>query len=138
MSQDQAVRFLNPASMPPPVGGYSQVAEVTRGKLILIAGQIARDAAGNDVAPGDLRGQLSKILENIGHALGGAGASFHDVVKMNYYCVESVPASEISAVREVRDRFINTQAPPVSTFVFVSRLVRPEWLIEVEAWAVVP
>lgn len=124
--------------MPPPVGGYSQVAEVIRGKLILIAGQIARDASGSDVAPGDLRGQLTKIFENIEHALAAAGASFQDVVKMNYFCVESVPASEISVVREVRDRFINAQAPPVSTFVFVSRLVRPEWLIEVEAWAVIP
>ena len=45
--------------------------------------------------------------------------------------------SELSVVREIRDRFLNTQAPPVSTFVFVSRLVRPEWLIEIEAWAVI-
>ena len=43
---------MNPASMPPPIG-YSQVAEVKRGKLILIAGQIARDAAGNSIGAGD-------------------------------------------------------------------------------------
>lgn len=81
--------------------------------------------------------QVSKAFENIGCALEAAGTSFKDVVKLNYYCVESVPANEMSAVREIRDRFVNTQAPPVSMFVFVSRLVRPEWLIEIEATAVV-
>jgi enamine deaminase RidA (YjgF/YER057c/UK114 family) len=41
-------------------------------------------------------------------------------------------------VREIRDTYVNTSAPPASTFVVVRRLVRPEWLIEVEAVAVVP
>lgn len=38
----------------------------------------------------------------------------------------------------MRDRYVNTQSPPVSTFVFVSRLVHPDWLIEIEAVAVLP
>jgi 2-iminobutanoate/2-iminopropanoate deaminase len=46
-------------------------------------------------------------------------------------------ASEMGGLREIRDQLINPQAPPVSTFVFVSRLVRPEWMIEVEAVAVI-
>ena len=136
MTNESTVRFLNPASMPPPFG-YSQVAEVTRGKLILIAGQVARDTAGNSVGAGDFRAQVASTFQNLGHALAAVGASFSHVVKLNYYCVESVPATELSVVREIRDQFVNTQAPPVSTFVFVSRLVRPEWLFEIEALAVV-
>lgn len=47
------------------------------------------------------------------------------------------PPSQMTAVREVRDKYMNTANPPTSTFVFLQRLVRPEWLIEVEAVAVV-
>ena len=43
----------------------------------------------------------------------------------------------MTAVREVRDKYVNTANPPTSTFVFVQRLVRPQWLIEVDAVAVV-
>jgi 2-iminobutanoate/2-iminopropanoate deaminase len=136
MNQETVVRFLSPASMPHALG-YSQVAEVTRGKLILTAGQISADVAGNVVGAGDFAAQVQKTFENLKCALEAAGASFEHVVKLNYYCVESVPAGEIAVVRQIRDRFLNTQAPPASTFVFVSRLVRPEWLIEIEALAVV-
>jgi enamine deaminase RidA (YjgF/YER057c/UK114 family) len=58
-------------------------------------------------------------------------------VKLNYFCVEAVDPSLIPQILKVRDRFVDTKNPPVSTFVVVKRLVRPEWLIEVEAVAVV-
>jgi enamine deaminase RidA (YjgF/YER057c/UK114 family) len=51
--------------------------------------------------------------------------------------VDSVEPASIALVREIRDRYVNTQNPPTSTFVVVRRLVRPEWLLEVEAVAVV-
>jgi enamine deaminase RidA (YjgF/YER057c/UK114 family) len=66
-----------------------------------------------------------------------AGGSFHDVIKLNYFCADNVDPAAIAQVREIRDKYANTQAPPTSTFVVVRRLVRPEWLIEVEAVAVV-
>lgn len=56
---------------------------------------------------------------------------------MNYYCSESVSPSEFSVIGEIRDKYVNTAAPPVSTFVVVARLRQPEWLIEVEAVAAV-
>jgi len=59
------------------------------------------------------------------------------VIKLNYYCVASVDPAQMTVVREVRDKYVNTANPPTSTFVFVQRLVRPEWLIEVDAVAVV-
>jgi enamine deaminase RidA (YjgF/YER057c/UK114 family) len=58
-------------------------------------------------------------------------------VKLNYFCVEAVDHSLTPEVLKVRYRFVNNKTPPISTFVVVKRLVRPEWLIEVEAVAVV-
>ena len=58
-------------------------------------------------------------------------------MKLNYFCVEAVDPSLIPQMLKVRDQFVDTTNPPVSTFVVVKRLVRPEWLIEIEAIAVV-
>jgi enamine deaminase RidA (YjgF/YER057c/UK114 family) len=58
-------------------------------------------------------------------------------VKLSYFCVEAVDPSLIPQMLRVRDEFVNTTNPPVSTFVVIKRLVRSEWLIEIEAIAVV-
>ena len=136
MATTPNVRFQNPAGLPEPLG-YSHVAEVHRGRIVYIAGQVSRDASGALIGKDDFRAQLEQVFINLGQAVAAAGGSFADVIKLNYYCLESVPPAALTAVREVRDRFVNTQAPPASTFVVVSRLVRPEWLIEIEAVAVI-
>jgi enamine deaminase RidA (YjgF/YER057c/UK114 family) len=130
-------RLFNPDSMAKPVAGYSQVGEVTGGKVVYIAGQVALDASGNLVGKDDFRAQVEQVFKNLDAAVRAAGGSFHDVVKLNYYCVDTVDPSAIVQVREIRDKYVNTQSPPTSTFVVVRRLVRPEWLLEVEAVAVV-
>jgi 2-iminobutanoate/2-iminopropanoate deaminase len=58
-------------------------------------------------------------------------------VKLNYFCVEAVDPALIPPVLKVRDQFVDTKTPPISTFVVVKRLVNPQWLIEIEAVAVV-
>jgi len=131
------VKLFNPSGIHKPLG-YSHVAEVTSGKLIYIAGQVAMDAEGNLVGKDDFAAQMRQVFENLQQALGAAGATFHNVIKLNYYCADSVDlAAQLPMVREIRDQLVNTEAPPASTFVVVRRLVRPEWLIEVEAVAVV-
>jgi enamine deaminase RidA (YjgF/YER057c/UK114 family) len=78
------------------------------------------------------------VFANLKSALAAAGASFHDVIKLTYYCADSVDlAVHLPTVREIRDTYVNTAAPPTSTFVVVRSLARPEWLIEVEAVAAV-
>lgn len=129
-------RIFNPDTIAKPTG-YSHVAEISDGKIVYIAGQVALDRAGNLVGKDDLRAQTQQVFENLKSAVEAVGGDFSSVVKLNYYCAESVDPAQIAAVREVRDKFVNTSNPPVSTFVFVKRLVRPEWLIEVEAVAVV-
>lgn len=130
-------RLHDPQALPPS-NGYSHVGEVTRGRTIYIAGQVPLNAAGELVGPGDFRAQLEQVFANLDAAVRAAGGTFGDVVKLNYYCVDSIEPAQQRAVVEVRDRYVDTQAPPVSTLVFVSRLVRPEWLVEIEAVAVLP
>lgn len=137
MSDSQQVVLFNPEAMFVPTAGYSQVAEVKSGKLVYIAGQVPFDQSGNLVGKDDFLGQAEQVFANIKTAIEAAGGNFSDVVKLNYFCVESVDPSLIPQVLKVRDRFVNIKTPPVSTFVVVKRLVRPEWLIEVEAVAVV-
>ena len=131
------VRIFNPETMAKPTAGYSQVAEVSGGKVVFIAGQVAQDRNGNLVGKDDFRAQVEQVFENLKAAVEAAGGDFKNVVKLNYYCAESVDPAQIPAVREIRDKYVNTANPPTSTFVVVKRLVRPEWLIEVEAVAVV-
>ena len=122
--------------MAKPTAGYSQVAEVTGGKLVYIAGQVALDRSGNLVGKDDFHAQVQQVFENLKAAVEAAGGDFNGLVKLNYYCAESVDAAQLPVVREIRDKYVNTANPPTSTFVFVKRLVRPEWLLEVEAVAV--
>jgi enamine deaminase RidA (YjgF/YER057c/UK114 family) len=75
------------------------------------------------------------VFENLRRALAAGGATFRDVVKLNYYVVD---AAQVPVLREVRDRYVNTAAPPASTLVEVRRLFRDDLLLEVEAVAVVP
>jgi len=134
--QNQPFRIFNPDSMAKPTG-YSHVAEVTGGKIVYIAGQVALDKSGNLVGKDDLRAQVQQIFENLKAAIEAVGGDFNSVVKLNYYCAESVDPSQLPVVREIRDKYVNTANPPTSTFVFVKRLVRPDWLLEVEAVAVI-
>ena len=136
MAQESRFRLFNPEGLSKPTG-YSHVGEVTGGRIVYIAGQIALDASGNLVGKDDLRAQAQQVFENLKTALAAAGATFNNVIKLNYYCSDSVDPSGVLIVREVRERYLDPKNLPVSTFVVVRRLVRPEWLIEVEAVAVI-
>jgi enamine deaminase RidA (YjgF/YER057c/UK114 family) len=137
MHEEKAFHIFNPDTMAKPTAGYSQVAEVGEGKIVYIAGQVALDKSGNLVGKDDFRAQVQQVFENLKAAMEASGGDFNSVIKLNYYCAASVDPAQMPVVREVRDKYVNTTNPPTSTFVFVQRLVRPEWLIEVEAVAVV-
>ena len=128
-----APRFVNPPTLPVP-HGYSQLVEVPPGSSVLyLAGQVALDSAGRIVGPGDFRAQAVQVFENLARALAAGGATFRDVVKLNYYVVD---VTQIPVLREVRDRYVNGAAPPASTLVEVRRLFRDDVLLEVEAVAI--
>jgi reactive intermediate/imine deaminase len=130
-----SVRFVNSPDAHKPVG-YSHAAEVSAGgKMVFISGQVALDKDGNLVGPGDMRAQARQVFENLKAALASVGGDFSHVVKMTYFVTD---ASQFPVVREVRNQYLDTDNPPASTGVAVRQLVREEWLIEVEATAVVP
>jgi enamine deaminase RidA (YjgF/YER057c/UK114 family) len=86
------------------------------------------------VGRGDFRAQVKQVFENIKARLEEGGATFNDVVKINYYLSD---ASDLQSLRETRNSYINMDNPPASTLVVVKQLVREEYLLEVEAIAVV-
>jgi len=128
-------RFLNPSTLPAS-RGYTQIVEVpARSRLVYISGQVPLDTAGNVVGRGDFRRQAEQVFTNLGHALAAAGATFGDVVKINYYVRD---VSHLADLRAVRDRHVDVRSPPASTLVEVSHLFREDVLLEVEAVAAVP
>jgi reactive intermediate/imine deaminase len=133
MSSEDNFQLLIPETMPKSVG-YSQVAVVTGGKIVFISGQVALDKSGNVVGKDDFRAQVQQVFENLKAAVEAAGGDFNDVIKLNSYVLDF---SHLKEFREVRDKYINLKNPPASTAVQVSGLFRPEFLVEIEAVAVV-
>ena len=117
--------------------GYSQIAEITWGKLVLIAGQVPHDANDRMVGEGDFEAQVEQVFRNLGLALKAAGGDWKNLVKINNYCHISVTQEIRNGYRAIRDRYIDTAAPPVSTFIYVLRLAQPNWLFEMDAMAVI-
>jgi enamine deaminase RidA (YjgF/YER057c/UK114 family) len=140
-SHRAGVRRYNPAGMAQPLSTYSQVAEITGSspgmKLVFIAGQVGQDASGQLVSTTDFGAQVEQAFTNVKVAVQAAGGTMSDLVKTNYYCTEAVDPSQMSAFREIRDRYISKDSPPTSTFFVVKRLARPEFLIEIEAVAAI-
>jgi enamine deaminase RidA (YjgF/YER057c/UK114 family) len=127
-------KFINPQTLHTPTG-YTHVVEVTAGRPVYIAGQVALDRAGGLIGPGDSRAQARQVFNNLRAALDAVGATFAQVVKLNYYLVD---ATHLPVVREVRDAYIDADRLPASTALEVRRLFRDDLLIEIEAVAVLP
>ena len=135
MFSQKSFELLIPNTMPKSVG-YSQLATVTGGTLVFVSGQVALDNSGNVVGKDDFRAQVQQVFENLKAAVEAAGGTFDDVIKLNSYLVDLSP-SHLAEFREVRDKYVNVENPPASTAVQVQRLFRPEFLVEIEAVAVV-
>jgi len=125
-------RFLSPDTLPRPFG-YSHVVDAPAGRIVFVSGQVPLDAAGNLVGEGDFAAQVRQVFENLTAALTAAGAAWSDVVKLNYFVRD---IGEVAALRAIRDEYVNTEQPPASTLVEVSRLFRDDVLVEIEAVAV--
>jgi enamine deaminase RidA (YjgF/YER057c/UK114 family) len=130
------IRFINPPTIGAP-RGYSHLVEATGpGRTLYIAGQLGLDA-NNKLAgsPGDFRAQATQAFENMKAALAAAGGGFEHVARVTNYLVDM---DHLPIFFEVRDRYVNTKAPPASTAIQVVRLAREGALFEIEAIAVLP
>jgi reactive intermediate/imine deaminase len=134
MASDESVQFVNPPTLPAS-RGYTQVVIASAGRTVHISGQVALDASGAIVGPGDFGAQARQVFENLKAALEAGGATFADVVKITIFVLDM---ANLPALREIRDEYVNTAQPPASTAVQVSRLAREEFLLEIEAVAALP
>jgi reactive intermediate/imine deaminase len=125
-------RFLSPDTLPPPFG-YSHVVDVPVGRIVFVSGQVPLDASGRLVGEGDFSAQVRQVFENLTAALAAADASWDDVVKLDYFVRD---LGEVAALRAIRDEYVNTDRPPASTLVEVSRLFCDDVLVEIQAVAV--
>src|SRR5919199_1925714 len=125
-------RFLSPDTLPRPFG-YSHVVDVPAGRIVFLSGQVPLDAAGNLVGEGDFAAQVRQGFEKLSPPPAAADASWGDVVKLNYFVRD---IGEVAALRAIRDEYVNTEQPPASTLVEVSRLFRDDVLVEIEAVAI--
>src|SRR5512143_1150465 len=105
-----SIQFCNPSSLPAP-SGYSQLAVVTGGDLILIAGQVPLDSEGNLIGKDDFAAQTEQVFQNLLRALEAVGAGTHSLVKLTTFVTD---ASRLPTFREVRDRFLDPAHPPAS------------------------
>ena len=116
----------------PPVIGYSHVT-VASGMVVHISGQVPLRHDGS-VVQGAAGVQTQQVFENLRAALEVVGASWAQLVKMNYFLRD---IADLDAVREVRDRFLDPQRLPASSLVQVAGLVHPDFRIEIDAVAVI-
>jgi reactive intermediate/imine deaminase len=127
-------RALNPDAVATPLKPYySNAVRSEAGPLLWISGQVALDRDGRLVGKGDLRAQAVQVLENIKGILAGSGATMDDIVKVTVYVTDIRAFSDIA---DIRSRYFPEDGP-ASVICEVSALAWPDFMIEIEAVAVV-
>ncbi|MFJ6895627.1 RidA family protein [Streptomyces hokutonensis] len=116
-----------------PAAAYTHVVMGT-GRFVAISGQIALDEEGKLVGEADPAAQAHQVFENLRRCLAAAGATFDDVVKLTFFVTDM---AYMPAVRAARAAHIPDDRLPAASAVQVAALVRPEFLMEIEAYAVI-
>ncbi|WP_030856405.1 RidA family protein [Streptomyces sp. NRRL S-37] len=116
-----------------PAAQYTHVVTGT-GRFVAVSGQLALDEEGRLVGEGDAGAQARQVFENLRRCLAAAGATFDDVVKLTFFVTDM---AHMPAIRAVRAEHIPDDRLPAASAVQVAGLVRPEFLMEIEAFAVV-
>jgi enamine deaminase RidA (YjgF/YER057c/UK114 family) len=125
-------RYSAPGVFDPPT--YSQAVKVTEAKSILfLAGQVAYDKDGGPAHRGDFRNQARAAFASIKALVEAQGGTLDNVVKINTYVTDIRYRADLVPVRE---EFFGKKGP-ASTLVAIPSLAHPDWLIEIEAIAVV-
>jgi enamine deaminase RidA (YjgF/YER057c/UK114 family) len=128
-------KFINPEGLSKPTG-YTHVVVTSGLHTIYIAGQVALNAKGEVVGKNDLKAQTEQVFENLKTALAAAGCTFNNVVKTTTFVV-NYKAEIVPGIREIRSKYFSAENPPASTLVGVQALAREDFLIEIEAIAVI-
>ena len=132
------IRIYNAAELGAPLGAYSHITRVRAQEYLFIAGMLSTDKSGGIVGKGDLDAQSAQVFDNVRAALASAGATWKNVVQFTTYLVDS---SYIEGFMGYRRRafpgmFAGAPYPP-NTLLVIDRLVREEFLIEVQTIAAI-
>lgn len=125
-------QIVQSPEVPAPKTAYSQSVLAEGSRVLYISGQVPVDWKGQLVGPGDFRAQTHQVFKNLTAQLKAAGADWSQVVKLTVLMTD---IANFPIFNEVRQQYL--QPPfPAATTAAVSALVAPEWLIEIEATAV--
>ena len=125
--------LLKSDKVPPPAAEDSHGWIVEGGKLVVISGQVPEDVDGNIVVPGDFEKQVRQVFENLKMMLEAAGATFKDIVKLGVLLTEQ---EQWRPFCRIRSEYLEAPYPATTLFV-VKSLAKPEWMVEIEAMAIV-
>lgn len=128
------LKCINPTDIPTPLT-YSHAIVATGSRLVFIAGQVAEDREGNVVGSGDMTAQARQVFANIGRALAAAGARPQQVTKLTIF-VANYKREHLAMIEEGRISLFGDHKP-TDTLVGVAALSRPDYLLEVDAMAVI-
>jgi len=132
------IKRINPKSLYDSLPfGFSHATLQEGGKTVHLAGQVAWDAAGNVVGPGDLAAQARQALANLKAVLAEVGASPADIVRLRTYVVDHAPDKLGPVLGQFPD-FYEGAVPAPNTFIGVQALALPDFLVEIEATAALP
>ncbi len=92
------------------------IAKVNNGTIVYLAGQVSSDASGNLIGEGNFEAQVEQVFRNLKIAVEAAGGTMADIVKLNIYLVAEVDQADVPKLRAIRDRYVNIEKPPASTW----------------------
>jgi len=116
------------------IGPYSQGVKIKPGTLVFISGQVAEDEKGNVVGKGDIHAQAKQVMENLKGMVEAAGGSLNDIVKLTILLTDM---KYYDVVAKARYEYFKRDFPAATLFE-VKSLAKKDWLLEIEAIAVIP
>jgi 2-iminobutanoate/2-iminopropanoate deaminase len=123
------IQFSNPKTVAPPDGQFCQCVVVSASTpMLFISGQVPRNVNGDTVGVGDMTVQAEQVFASLQAILHEHGTSFEKAIKATIFVTDITKAGEVVAVRS---RYYGN-ASPASTFIAVSALGDPDWLLEIE------
>ncbi|WP_438311527.1 RidA family protein [Sporosarcina sp. FA9] len=131
-----SLEYINPEGASPAQGLYSHATRVESGPLYFIAGQLSVAADGSVAGKGDFEAQFHQIFSNLKDVLHGLGATHSDIVRFNTILVHSQDIELFMKLREEYFPTIFKDKYPPNTLIVVDRLVKEEFLLEIEAIAI--
>ena len=130
------VQYVNPEALNKNPAFTNVIVVTGSVKTVYVGGQDALDASGTIIGKGDLKAQTEQVLKNVQVALAAGGAQLEHIIKWNLYVVQGQPLR--AGFEGFQRVWGNRPNPPAISFVFVSGLAHPDFLVEMDAIAVVP